>query len=438
MVGARIGVAAGVCALVLAAPSARAAEDAGTEGYRPAERAEAVRGTASTADAPAIEAGGIYTDEIGPGEELYYSLVMDDIAGYAVSAVAAPRPGSEVAYGDGIAVQLQSTGGEDCALEERAAFGSDLSARPVSAWTSRLIAEDGRCQTAGTYLLRVTRESAEESDQAVWPTEIRVMREPAISGGPLAAPPESGWLTEVPTPPAGQARVVTGGTGFNDAQPVGDGVWRDDIAPGQTLFYRVPVDWHQQLAVTVELANAPLGDQGYAFVGDGLLVEAYNPARGEVAELSGTYTGDPLQVQGVLPPAAYANRTDAAGTAAGAMIFSGWHYLAVHLKDEVGEITDAGSIGLHLRVSVEGEPAAGPEYAEDAAEAGFGITEADRLQAEEGKTDEAVAAERRDGRVALGLGSLGAGVALLAVLGLWTLLARRRAAATATAAAVRR
>ncbi|WP_165985014.1 hypothetical protein [Streptomyces sp. YIM 98790] len=432
----RSGLAAGVCVLALAAsgsaaPAWAAEEESGAPGaasYRPAEDAVAVEGTASTADAPYLEPGGIYTDSIEPGEELYYSVVLDDTGSYFASVVAAPEPGSAVAYGDGIAVQFHSTGGDNCVAEQRSAFGSSVAARPISAWSTRMIAEDRSCQTAGTYLLRVSRDSDEESDQAAWPTEIRVMREPAVAGGQTAAPPESSWLTEVPTPPAGQARVVTGGTGFNDAQPVGEGVWRDDIAPGQTLFYRVPVDWHQQLAVTVELGNAPFAGQDYAYIGDGLLVEVYNPARGEVTGFSRAYTGDPLRVQEVLPPAAYDNRTDAPSTTAGTMRFAGWHYLAVHLKDDVAELTEAGTIGLHLRISLEGEPADGPVYEEDPREAGFGVTEEDRQQADEGKTDEAVAAEQRGGRVALGVGSIGAGAALLLALGLWTLLARRRRA----------
>ncbi|MQS06552.1 hypothetical protein [Streptomyces alkaliphilus] len=427
------------CAAALLATSAGAYAEDGGEGdgagtgstgptrYLPAADAEPVEGTASTADAPRIEADSLYTDSIEPNETLYYSVVLDDVSGWFLSAVAAPAPGTRVASSDGIRTELRSTGGESCNNDSRT-FGHDDAARPIAAWSTRVVDPDRSCQAAGTYLLEVTRTSEATSDPASWPLELRVMREPEVLGGDTSAPHPGTWLDEMPPAPTGTAERVTGGTGFNDARSIGDGVWRDDIAPGQTLFYRVPVDWHQQPAVTVELANSPTGGD-FTSVYGALIAEVYNPARARIVGVHNSYSGEQIQVEGFAPaPVAYDHRFEGDSDLTRAR-FAGWHYLVIHLHGEVEQVTDAESIGLTIRLSVEGEPPVEPPlYDGDPFAAGFGVTEEDRRQAEQGLSDADVAAERRDTRHLFGFAGIGAGVALLAVLGGWILLGRRSAA----------
>ncbi|GAB3120071.1 hypothetical protein GCM10027160_35400 [Streptomyces calidiresistens] len=433
----RRGALAAVCTAVLLpvwVPGVAYAEDDGEDGgaagpttYTMAADARPVEGTASTADAPRIEADALYTDSIEPNETLYYSVVLDEVSGWFLSAVAAPAPGTRVASSDGIRTELKSTGGESCNNDSRT-FGADDAARPIAAWATRVVDPDRNCQAAGTYLLEVTRTSEATSDPAPWPMELRVMREPEVLGGDTSAPHPGTWLDEMPPAPTGSAERVVGGTGFNDARSIGEGVWRDDIAPGQTLFYRVPVDWHQQPAVTVELANSPTGD-GFTSVYQALVAEVYNPARARIVGVGNSYSGEQIQVEGFAPaPVAYDHRFEGDSDVTRAR-FAGWHHLVIHLHRDVEQVTDADSIGLTIRLSVEGEPPAEPPlYDGDPFAAGFGVTEEDRRQAEQGLSDADVAAERRDTRQLFGFAGIGAGVALLVVLGGWTLLGRRSAA----------
>ncbi|MFG2404758.1 hypothetical protein ACGFR8_10580 [Streptomyces brevispora] len=56
-------------------------------------------------------------------------------------------------------------------------------------------------------------------------------------------------------------RGVRGGTGFDDAREIGQGVWRDRILPSRTLWYKVPAGWGRQVRYDVEFANEPTVDR---------------------------------------------------------------------------------------------------------------------------------------------------------------------------------
>ncbi len=429
------GAAALAAALALAAlpaTPAHAQEESGPAGpppYRTAESAEPVEGTPSSADAPQLEAGAIYTDQLEPGDDLYYGVVLDAESSYYLSAVAAPEPGTKVAYRDGFSLELTTTGGDACNVGNNRTFQSDGAARPIAISQVRTIAEGDACQEAGNYLLRLVRTSDATSSPAAWPVELRVMAEPAAEGE-RAAPPPGDWLTPEDAPaPSGQAEAVTGGTGFNDAQPIEPGNWRDDIAPGETRFYKVPVDWHQQLGVTLDLSNAELSDS-FGFVSNGIGLEVYTPFRSPAVEgTTSSYNGGPTQLATITAPVAYDNRLSDEGPMVTRNRVAGWQYIAVHLHEAV-ELSDADTVGLTLRVAVHGDAVEGPEYAEPGlAEAGFGVTEEVRDQAREGIRDEQLAAAAsNETKELLGYAGLGAGVALLGVVGAWYLIGRRAGA----------
>lgn len=128
---------------------------------------------------------------------------------------------------------------------------------PVSAVGVRWGAEDADCAPAGVYYVKVTRTAATGSDQSPWPLELRVQREPGRrAGGPTAAP--SAWPSGAPVLPGTEAVSRTGGTGFNDARALGPGVWRDELRPGQTRSYRVP------LTLRTDIGGTAVGGPAYA------------------------------------------------------------------------------------------------------------------------------------------------------------------------------
>lgn len=396
--------------------------------YRPAEGARKVQGAASTADAPLVEPGKAYEDSMAPGER-FYRLNLDDRSTVYVSAVLAPPPGAKIdSSNDGIEVTVMSTAGRTCPGNPREAnFGYGRGPRPIGTVGVRQLEEDTECQQAGVYYAKLTRKASSGSDQAAWPLELKVSREPGLKTGsaPMTAP--SPWNSTPPVAPGGQAVPREGGTGFNDARAVGAGVWRDGLRPGQTRFYRVPLDWGQQLAVSAELAGARMTKQ-YGSASTGLVVGLYTPYGALVGDKDAGYDG--RQAGATLPltaPVAYGNRF-ASERAVQLTGVAGWYYLAVTMTEKVGEFTeDAVPVPLTLRLNVEGKAAAAPPYTEGLRPSGFGVDEGDRTAVRDGLTEpEALAAADR--RATMGLvaaGGFGAGTLLLLVLGGWILLARR-------------
>ncbi|GAA3488432.1 hypothetical protein [Streptomyces cremeus] len=391
-----------------------------------AEGAERVRATSSTADAPPLVAGHTYRDSIGPDEKRYYRLDLDARTNAHVSAVGVPKPGADVHYADGLKVSVLDASSHPCDQGQTRNFGSATYPRPLSATAARLIEPDARrCGTAGVYYVLVQRTTRASSSREAWELEIRHQAEPGLKKAGQTEAPRS-WPSASPGPPTGGARKRHGGTGFNDASTLAGGEWRDEITPGQTLFYRVPVDWGQQIHADVGLHNAEGGRKG--IVGGALAFSLHNPARTFVAgHHSMLYDGELKTVSlDPLPPVAYENRFDSSDRVGG-MRLAGWYYLRVTLSPEVGTVFGDGAYGVTLRVAVQGSRKAGPAYA--AASREFGLP---------GKGPQAVDKARpggQDGRSGVmrvvAAAGIGTGSVLVLGLGVWTLLARRRAGAGA-------
>ncbi|MCT2589186.1 hypothetical protein LHJ74_04430 [Streptomyces sp. N2-109] len=423
--GQALALAAALCA-VLALPGTASAEPGDLPPYRTADDAKPRKGTASSADGPRLAKGGVYTDTLAPGEKKYYSVELDAKSSAWLSAVAQPRTGSKVAFGDGISVVLEDTDGTGCSNEE-VTFGADGTARPLAANAGRVIKPDDGCQDAGVYNFSVERESENTSDPSVWPVELRFMQEPPVKGTVPTTPPETGNLpTAAPDPPTGEPEKIKGGTGFNDAVGMDEGVWKDRLRPGETRFYRVPVDWGQRLMLSAEFGTAQTSDEN-AYASGGVRVDVYNPARGYVGGEGAMYQADdPAAVPFAAAPVDYVNRYSYDGAASQTGV-AGWYYVAVHAKAELGDFVK-GSVPVTLRTSVTGKAEEGPSYEGDAAEAGFGVTDEDKEQATDGVTADEAKESGDDGLNLLAYGGIGAGTVLLLVLGVWTLTARRRAA----------
>ncbi|MFI9564015.1 hypothetical protein [Streptomyces rishiriensis] len=375
----------------------------------------------------------------------YFRLELDDVSNVYVAVTAIPRAGSKLAVGDGITVSVQDADSTPCS-RDTVIIGASKSPQPITAWGAReLLPGRGTCQGAGTYYVIVERTRTRAGTSAgtgagtgtgvgeePWELEIAPVSEPALKRAVATSVPEE-WDSATPTPPTGAPAAVRGGAGFAKATAVEQGVWRDEIAPGQTLFYKVPLDWGRQVSASVGLGSA---DKDSGYVVDALDMTLYNPVRAEVKDASVGYGG--RQKSAALtpvPPVRYVNRYASASTTK-ALRFAGSYYLVVHLAAQVGERFGAGPYGLTLRVRVDGSTQAAPEYAGRSAPRGFfDVGPRDpELSAGPGLTsgDAAGGGGASDGDPAMkavAVGGLGAGSVLLAVLGAWTLTARRRAAA---------
>lgn len=407
-------IAGAMCAVVALPGQARAAEGEPNP-YRFASSAQDIEGGADTADATQIDAGATYRTSIGKGKQLHFKVRLDAASHAYASAVAVPRLGAQLSFQDGIKVSLRDGQGEVCG-EGDARFGPGGIPKPVAANADRTVSAGGEsCQQAGTYYVVIERSSKDSSSPGDWAVELRLFEEPQLKSGGNSVPVES-WPTTMPELPTGAAQQRAGGTGFNDARALTQGVWRDEIEPGRTRFYRVPVDWGQRLFAKAELGSS----QNRGMVGNALSMSLYNPARGFVLHDTARYLGEPVGVQlDPLPAVAYENRWGK-NVDQRAMRFPGWYVLAVSLHPKTDSY-GPGALPVTLRVKVDG-PAKDREYARPAGV--FSVAEQDEGAAAAGQTDGE--ARHSDVLRVVGVVAIGVGSVLVFGLGLWTVVARRR------------
>ncbi|TXR96483.1 hypothetical protein EAO73_33840 [Streptomyces sp. col6] len=421
---------AAVFAVAALPGQAYAAGEGGTYTFDPDARP--VTGEEVSADAVALKPATVYRSRISGEQKLYYRLNLDARTNAYVSAVVVPKAGSKVAYGDGITISVRDSSDDQCSSQD-AVFGSAQYPRPIAAYASRRVDKDGSCKEAGTYYVLVERESKETSDRGEWDLELRYVSEPQLadpSSEPTSAP--SSWPSSSPPPPAAATdNTRHGGAGYYDATSLETGEWKDRIEPGQTLFYRVPVDWGQQLFATAGLSNSTSAKNAY--VSSALAMSLENPVLGHVDEVSPmSYSGKPSSVSlDPLPPVAYKNRYDSSDDTGG-MRFAGWYYLSVSLSPQVAQAYGDKPITLSLQISVKGQAAKAP-YKGDAGI--FAVTQGDKDAAREGRNGaQAAAADRTSGTMKLvAAAGIGAGAVLVLWIGAWTLIARRRAVAVPAA-----
>ncbi|MCX5141454.1 MULTISPECIES: VWA domain-containing protein [unclassified Streptomyces] len=340
------------------------------DGYR--LRGRRVAG-AATADRAPVLVPGQYLDTIGPGEKRYYAADLDSESTVDLAATAVPQPGAAVDTFDALSTRIEYDEHGSCGTHTER-FAQKEGAVPLTSAVARIRSKTGTrtCDRAGRYRLVVERESKKGSDAARWPLELVLGAEAPLAKGvtPAQSQTEYGRGGKEATLPAGNPRDVRGGTGFNDARTIAQGVWRDRILPSQTLWYKVPASWGQQVRYDVEFANEPTVDGTAATYSYGA-TRLYTPARhpltgGGEFSTSTMYSGRPSAVaMGGVPVAwtnRYEDRTDVQPVHAG-----GEFYISVTLGAQAAEIAENPQIGLVLRVSVLGEARTGPEHGAPAA-----------------------------------------------------------------------
>nr|WP_257004495.1 hypothetical protein [Streptomyces sp. SA15] len=426
---AAAGMALSLCtATTLIAPSAWAADTPNS--YAFAADARSVTGATSTTDAKGLEPGATYRSSLPADGKLYYRLELDATSTVYVATTAVPRAGTTLSATDGVSIRvsIQDANSHFCS-RDTASIGAGRSPRPITALGVREASPDGAlCQGSGTYFVVVERVQRDDSPADTWDLELAPVSEPPAKQSGATSAPEV-WNSASPEPLTGEPESRPGGAGFDTATTVGQGVWRSDIRPGQTLFYEVPVDWGRQLNATADLGSTSSDD---GFVPSALAMSLYNPVRGYVDDAGVAYDGSQRSAAlPPLPPVAYRNRHAVSDKVSG-MRFAGSYYLVVHLAQRVADEFGDGPFGLTLRVRVEGAAQSGPGYeGQSKPRDVFQVTAQEREAAEEGGTaaaeSGAVAGGGGDGSMkVIAAGGIGAGTVLLVVLGAWTALGRRR------------
>lgn len=333
------------------------------------------------ADLPTLTPG-LWTDELTTSKDSWRAYTVErtqDKSTLHVSVTTKPDVFETEAYDGSEKLELQVIAPDGTTCVNETEFGGDhLDFKQIVTVTGRLLGQSleedstrGSCQAKGTFTVLVHREGAERTT----PTEIQVIEEPRVTNlGELPGVVDS--IPEETELPKGKEQPVTGGLSFADAPEITEGTWVDTLVPGETLLYRVKVDYGQTARFT---ANGPTG--GFRFPADAanheqLWVEglAISPDRQETGGLASSPAGsfsrssaNPKSV--TTAQIRYKNRfaelhVDPSGAQASGM--SGWYYyaLSVSTKDVGGDL--AGQpIKIAFTVDVEGEPSNAVEYASE-------------------------------------------------------------------------
>ncbi|MEU2155558.1 hypothetical protein ABZ532_11170 [Streptomyces sp. NPDC019396] len=189
---------------------------------------------------------------------------------------------------------------------------------------------------------------------------------------PAESQPDYGKGDKSAVMPLGDPEDVAGGTGFNDAREIGQGVWRDRILPSQTRWYKVPVGWGQQLRYDVEFANEPTverapGTSGASGNWSYGATDVFTPARAPVGGGSTefgqrtVYDGRPAALKMGTVPVSWTNRYEHHPDVI-PVHQDGAYYIAATLGSRAAEIAENPQVGVVLRVAVLGEAKSGPQY----------------------------------------------------------------------------
>lgn len=317
-----------------------------------------ISGGTNSNSAPVVTAGP-YHDTLGPRDKKYYAVdVPDGWSLYASSTIAYERSvknsvqedyGTALLRPDGTNCGIEDTGGTAHAQDGEAlatgiAFHNDGS--------------DSSCHAGGRYLVQVTRHGDQEyAHGAALPAELIVGLEPPVRGKQSAG-------TSLPYSDRGGADQPIAGSGsFSTATELpAAGHYVDSIQHGETLFFRVHLQWGQGLSYRLRYEPLSANGPGSAQVSTTL----FNPARQTVDHDQGSYDDSPTTLPSgrsalSTPTIAYGNR-DSGDDGISPATIPGWYYFSIKLGEAGSANTTGTPARLHVDLSVAGAVQPPPPY----------------------------------------------------------------------------
>lgn len=221
-------------------------------------RGRPVTGTADEAGAPEITAGQ-WTDVFGPNGSTRYYSVRRQTPGSSIHVGVSTR--ARHGYSS---IDLELTGPGivpwcdwELSMPSEITGGANVMGSLAVVAGSPLDEGADPCRDAQVLTFRI--ETTEGSALAGVPFEIVVQEEPPIISA--AGLPEYGDPTWQPMDTTQEPIPLVGGASFNDAPLLEPGrTYSADLATGESVFYRVPVQWGQSLQAQARLA-ASTGDR---------------------------------------------------------------------------------------------------------------------------------------------------------------------------------
>lgn len=410
-----------------AADLAASLEKLATRAFRPfAFSGTPVTGTLAPEGAPALEAGEQYLDKVGEaGQPVHYSIERQ-IPGSTLSVGATARPNAPRGQ---MQVTITAPDGTECSRSFATSHEMTITQGIVTSGANSYNEGVPACQQADSLLVTV-EETSFSDDITDSPLEIVAAEEPPaenIASLPPAA--EDPGEATAWKPGAGKAGAVAG-TAFADAPLIEPGDYKGALLPGEIQFFKVDVDWGQQLQAQfhTDTPNATLADALGQVTGANVLL--YGPDRADIADTRFLVddtepTTEPAQAAQVR----YRNR-EQSGTEIAAASRAGEYYVGVSLDEKDGP---SFLVPFTLSVKTAGTTQGAPVYAEPSDAASQPTAEPSDAASQptdepsDDQSDQENAAGSNDGG---GAGMVVGALGLLALAGAGYLVYRSRATST--------
>jgi Ca-activated chloride channel family protein len=324
----------------------------------------------ATAHEAVLLSPGHYTDRLTTPEKAAFYRVSKP-PGWGLRVGASTRPPTAQTPLEELQLTLSAPGGTTCGTET-ARRSNMLAARSIVSAGISFVPGVGRlddeaaqtCARADELLLEVSY------PKGVEPLLGLVIDEqpPVVAVGSLPEPVDDpdAWArrAHVDADPV----TIVGGSDFQDAPELSDGVYRDTVRPGEQLLYRVPVGWGQAVRVTMTLLRDDYIEDVVGVVGDPVQVAGFNPARQRIQSLTfggrvhdyAAYNGDgPTSVTFATAPVRLRNLSGY--SALDDQALAGDYTVSL----ELAPMAQATRFAAPVRIEVEhvGQPQPGPEFA---------------------------------------------------------------------------
>lgn len=316
-------------------------------------RGDLASGSTELADAEFLPPGQ-YTDNIDKDTAYFYEVSVPDGATGYFTVVHVVEQNDE-RWDSEVRLRLIDYARRTCARDRGyREYGYDGPETASVVWTSR--PDERHCDPNGPHFLEVRWNNTQHSSNDE--IELVVELEAPVTGD--RGEPETAAVDFAP--PEVEPDIAWGGGSFNEAAPLpGTGRYLDRIRYSEYSIYKVWLEWGQSLSYQVRFLDSESSGAATA------VAELRGPARANAREhwyTSTDYSGSEVSLEPISTPAVrYANRDGDELVRHASR--AGWYYLVVKLspvwtEDVASEVQPT----FELAVSVNGDPAQGPAYAE--------------------------------------------------------------------------
>ena len=366
---------------------------------------------------------GLWSDTLGPGEtadathQFAYERTGPDSTVH-IGVVATTTETSDQ-------VKIESVIGDTTCDSDARSSAYNFPGAPFGAAISVQGSEQGDrnsiCLTSDVVTFTVSRGISSAAGEL--PVAVKIVEEAPLQDLTQDLPPDPDVEPALELPGTGTADTVTGDPSFERAPLLEDGTHRASGTEGETVLYRMSLDWGETLAVRLDVPamDAALEEATGGIFGPDVQLTLYDPMRRLLdthpeGDGSGSLdSAEPLRLSDAAGPLRFLSRFGGSAT-----YLPGDYWVAVSVQASEG---DPVSFDYELTTETQGSAAGAPTYSTDDFDRPFVVGQDSFSTVASGNPappeDDGVSGARRI--TALGLGLVG-----LLCCGLGVLQLRRR------------